>query len=637
MLLSQLRFRWLVLPCMILASGFLAACEEGPDEDLDGLDDRWEAQNTREGVSPGRPDLLVMTVLRPGMTTGDIAATLEGIRRCFADIGVTVSFLAGNPLPAEHATTPYTRLRDTGLRSQWRGKVHGLLLEKNPGAGQTNGPDWSGSGNDWRVACHELGHQLGLKHEPLGSTFSPFYASMMNYDYSYSFEGSPQNVRFGRGRLKGLSLDERDLNETLPFSESELSFLKFSPYDFSMRAVSSTQTQIDFNRNGIFGETGVRADINDGYSVSVKERQYFTQASGGFALTQWGEGLAMVAPVPVRSVNWKTYAGANHNRENPSGLRYQIFLGGRMGAARSLEASGVSGEPTAVQAFGKFVVAYPTLSGFTVRTLRSNGWDALQSERLVTSNTARRLSLSLIRTEEPERLQLLLWDEGSQQVSTRGVEVARDGGIVLGAEQPLFAASGSYFRSAFAVGAVYDTARRTLWVAHTTSSQSEIGKLWLTPFELTSQGWQSGPTEPVGGPRAWEPYTVLKPSLALLDPIPGAAAPELFLYSLRVTSAEVPHQLLDLRKRTLNASSQAVWRHRIMINEWSSSRSAPVAVAFQDDIAFAWRMNEGFKDLENRVEVGLVASGVSDSGLTDFDDATWILTRGLQDSLRAVR
>jgi hypothetical protein len=118
---------------------------------------------------------------------------------------------------------------------------------------------------------------------------------------------------------------------------------------------------------------------------------------------------------------------------------------------------------------------------------------------------------------------------------------------------------------------------------------------------------------------------------------PGNREGDLFIYSLQTPDAAGGIHNLVMNHRIWREGKPAAWATRMMINEWTSSRNGPAAVALGDDIAWAWHLHEGFKDLENRVEVSRVASGTTEAGLTDFDDVTFILTRGLRESLEKVR
>jgi hypothetical protein len=76
-----------------------------------------------------------------------------------------------------------------------------------------------------------------------------------------------------------------------------------------------------------------------------------------------------------------------------------------------------------------------------------------------------------------------------------------------------------------------------------------------------------------------------------------------------------------------------------MLNEWELTLSAPAAVLYKDDIAFPHRVFRGTTKLHhnNVIRSFRQASGIYDAGMTDFDDVTFIATRGLRESLANAR
>jgi hypothetical protein len=94
--------------------------------------------------------------------------------------------------------------------------------------------------------------------------------------------------------------------------------------------------------------------------------------------------------------------------------------------------------------------------------------------------------------------------------------------------------------------------------------------------------------------------------------------------------------VMEAHHRSVNLRGESIWSNRMMVNEWTLTRSAPSAVLFGTEIAWAWRMNEYFEGLENRVELSLTSSGTTDRGLSDFDDVSWIAEHGLRESLWSV-
>ena len=96
------------------------------------------------------------------------------------------------------------------------GIYHWMLVSGLGGGGQSGQLADAGSSGmgSW---IHEFGHQLGLSHTGKWNAWSPTYTSLMNYSYSYGFEGDPKKVHFSSGELAGLVLNESHLPGKVPF------------------------------------------------------------------------------------------------------------------------------------------------------------------------------------------------------------------------------------------------------------------------------------------------------------------------------------------------------------------------------------------------------------------------------------
>lgn len=155
-----------------------------------------------------------------------------------------------------------------------RGMMHWMQVTPWGGGQSSETGDMGGGGNNWAVFSHELGHQLSLSHTGDSAPgWCPLYPSMMNYAYSYSFDGDGAKPHFSSGEFRDAVLDERHLRERLPFPVERLHFLSARPFRFTLKDAGDGTTLIDWNHNGVFDEGEVMADINYGGSTQAGERK----------------------------------------------------------------------------------------------------------------------------------------------------------------------------------------------------------------------------------------------------------------------------------------------------------------------------------------------------------------------------
>lgn len=663
----------LVGVCLCLPASASLAAQTCPravypdDRDNDGLPDWWEAERRSWGLSPARANLVLVPVNRASVPRHLLEPTVAQVVAFYGRVpmrnpdgstGIGVVVRWGNPLPDSEGDVNVER--STAIPAHLLGRSHGVLIGPEPGGGgQTLRGDWAYSSNDWQTVSHELGHQLGLGHEPAGSGVpSPFYASIMNYDYMSQLNGDPGAVRFSRGRLSSLRLDERDLDETLPFPAADLQFLAGPPYRFTLRSVGPASTQVDFNRNGVLGETHVQADINAGTSVflSPRSQRDLGRTTGSFALAQY-RGMLVGIYSTARGVDYDTYAGPGLSPGTPGNLMYQVWDGVSLGPERLLMSAAVAGTPHAVQAFGALFVTVPVINGYTVVAYTADRW---RSHALALAGfTAEPFALGthpvLVRLASPERLVLLEWNEITRRVRWRPVLVRTAGGVVsgiaLGPRSDVTVALDGRFEhlapvsSNSPVGATWNS--RTERIAMLTTGPSRngaggaiehrlklhelvprgdqwvsTGEKWLTSDVSSWTGTRDRPTilydeRPLNGEylvyfrsdylfETGEAHTFL----VRLDP--GAR-------DASVTGPDAPYR----------------WFKGLMGNDWVLTRSAPAAAMYGRNAAFGWRLSEVryASEARNRLVVHLEANGKTESNLTDYDDVTHIACRGMRESL----
>lgn len=301
------------------------------DTDGDGVLDGWEVHGLPRGIELGA----FISTYDHAIALGDDAAArdrqLDPLRQ---DIIVNVSYFAGvdpaqfrqempkaqaayrglnfrNPdgstgawlhfreiepaVPPEDQRMPWWDVGNKYFPESERGLMHWLQVTPHGGGQSSETGDMGGSGNGWAVFAHELGHQMSLSHTGDSAPgWCPLYTSMMNYAYSYSFDGDPAKPHFSNGEFRDVVLDERRLVERLPFPIERLGFLSNHPFRFSLKDAGDGSTLIDWNQNGAFDDGEVVADVNYGGSTHAGERHTHTLIGSAPSVAYVG-GVAMLA------------------------------------------------------------------------------------------------------------------------------------------------------------------------------------------------------------------------------------------------------------------------------------------------------------------------------------------------------
>ena len=211
----------------------------------------------------------------------------------------------------------------------------------------------------------EFGHQLGLNHEGFWSVgASPIYTSLMNYTWSYGFEGDRNKIHYSDGRFARLVMHENDLDETLPYTYEQVKFLGMGPYHFKLKPAGKN-TLIDWNWNGIFGEKHVKATVNYAYSTTAGVRDnvgktktapwIFTHNKRAFVLFGTNDAPVDLKVQPTLSSN------------NPGRLVLRRLIKPTVWDPEwVLRPSGLIGDPVAVSFKGRILCAFPSQEGLTL-------------------------------------------------------------------------------------------------------------------------------------------------------------------------------------------------------------------------------------------------------------------------------
>lgn len=297
-----------------------------PDTDKDGLSDGFEvrpglpAYSVLEDLDPRHADLIVYFRWRdvPRFDGYDVAEWVLRAKDFFATLdadnpdgrlGMNMVPIFGGTVPAiEVDTRTGADLAQAYMPAELRGYAH--WIEVYPGGrGQTPAVPGNnsscGSDGTWRTIIHELGHQLGLGHRGFRTEhdhpLNPLYPSLMSYRYSYSMAGSGEKIDLSHGLFRDVHLKETDISEHLPgFYPHQLGFLTEAPFNYRLRSTEGDRgTFIDWNRDGVFGQSHYRCDINQYGSIHTAVYcgpAEVNVASGGVCAVSNGDSFYLLWP-----------------------------------------------------------------------------------------------------------------------------------------------------------------------------------------------------------------------------------------------------------------------------------------------------------------------------------------------------
>lgn len=637
------------------------------DMDSDGLPDEWERTGhgpidlTKHNVSPGKADFFLVVVLRSGVTRAEINTDLDLAKQFYARMpnrnpdgstGINMIVVDGNVLPESARGADYTSLYEAGLPVEWRGIGHGYLCDGRGGGGQTARTDWSSGGYDWQILSHELGHQFGLSHNAPGSEPSPLYTSLMNYDYSYSFGGDANAIKFSTGDFTSIRLNETNLSEHLNYSLDKLRFLEYPPYEFRLQSRSSSQTDVDWNRNGVFGETNIRADINDGAAVVLTHSPpalHLNYSAGAPSMTVVNSYLFLIYPVVTTNpLSWNT---AKAEAPGGASLKCQRLTSTNKSAEDILVSGGVYSDPSA-SAFGnRLAVGFVTAGGVPVVRLWSTkntglnrasipAFDMDQKvDQVVLAETSRKTWLAnndpVTGLDEKPSLWMFTWAADSKRI--RATKVTDESAETDVLPKPHIEKDASYeimngtnpIKSDAPIAVAYNRITKKMTLVTNDNYGSNANHIKVITLKFSDNKWVFESRRWVGFENST--YTTNAAPAIIIDDSPsGGPTGMITLYVKGNVARDEPSQLYRLREIS-DRSYNDGWRVSMMENVWHSSRSAPCATLYGGNHVFAIRWWN--YELDNRIVLYRDASGIIDEDLLDFDDVTHIVTKGLHESL----
>lgn len=635
----------------------------GQDRDLDGLLDSWETSgfgviNPRiHDINPQRADFFLLPVYRAETNRTEADAQILLVKRFFASLpnrnpdgttGINVIILPGIVLPASASGRVYTELYEIGVPMEWRNFVHGYLLEPGMGGGgQTSSPRWSASGYNWRTVVHELGHQFGLTHEPPGSERGPLFTSLMNYDYSYSFNGDPNMVHFSMGRFSSVRLNESNLNETLNFPISQLRFLSKNPYYFRLDSISPTQTSIDWNRNGIPREMGVKADINAGFSMPLGNEVHLNHTAGSPALAAVNSYLYLIYPkLSSAPSSWVT-AEAVASEPRGFDLFYQRINNNNAGAEMPLLRLMARTSPSAVGVDGKLAISFigvnkkPTVYMWLTDNmgLKNNAQElgalidiSQNADQAILAVTGRpRWSSGASIKQEQEKLWMLAWDRTTKRVRITPIDysISQTTGrprLKTGTASPINLMEGaSVLLSDGPIGAAFNRTTQQLALVTNTTWNGSTNHIKVSFFRWENNTWRFESSRMMGN-QASGFKTNAAPIILIDDTRNGGATGKITIYvkgNVPVNNNSQLYRCSMIEDRNLNDG----WLVSKIRDDWSTTRSSPAVAIYGEEVALAMRWHGG--ELDNKIVYFGAASGIGSRDLIDFNEINHIATVGL--------
>lgn len=602
-----------------------------PDTDGDGLLDGWEVKGVRGldlpmlGCDPRHADLVCLVSRYDGVDPARYAQEFERVTKFYADLptknpdgktGFHFVKIDLDPVKGDDTKSSWQANRAKLRPAQWQGIVH--WMQVTPGGGgqadELGDGGTCGEGALWAVFCHEFGHQLGLNHEgfwPNGSC--PIYSSMMNYNYSYSFEDSRDMIHYSDGSLVGYTLRETDLDETIPLPYDKVKFLSMGPYHYQLKPNGST-TLIDWNWNGVFGEKHIRADINYAYSTNAGTRDTVGKTSvAPWLVIHRGVAYALYGNTDAaRTPGGDSTLGSNRpgklwlrRLKKPFEWDKPILLG-----------EGLIGDPSAISVGDHLVVAMPKADGVTLIELDPNRPDVAPRSRLIDG------SVGVVPTmgEFQGHPMIMFWEPTSGHVGLAWLD-RRFEPVELpdrSTNPPSLCTDTKTGEMIVAMAQNQDAARPNRW-------QIRRYRLECGALRPTGMDWVEGEA---GGARGTGRLTVLFD--ASRDAGPKG---RIYLFGKGMTDAKTPWSCTYVAMSIADRTVRGGWLVKRYYDEWTQSRSAPAAAWFGGDILWAYRWVGGDDPSDDNLQVGYKALGIQSEPFGDHDDLSLIRNFGAQHSL----
>lgn len=603
------------------------------DSDNDGLLDGWEVNGFRGldlkgmGCNPLRVDLICLISRFDTASETRMKSEMERVHKFYAELDVTnpdgSKGFSFHPIylpviPAEDHKNPWWQNRAKYRDEKLKGVVHWMQITPGGGgqADQLGDGGTCGENSLWAVFTHEFGHQLGLSHEGFWPNSScPIYGSMMNYNYSYSFEDDRDKIHYSNGSLANYILTESNLDEIIPLPYEKVKFLEKGPYRFRLKPNGNT-TLIDWNWNGIFGEKGIRADINYAYSTHAGRRDdvgksktspwLFVHKGRAIALFGNNDKPADKATDPTLSPN------------NPGQLILRRLISPYKWENPQILTEGLTGDPIGFSYAGKAFAIFQTAKGVWLHEIENKGETFTLGEgKLLSSDSSLTPSVG----EVNGRPYLLLWNPADGSITYSVME-----------EEGLSKFEKLNTTSKVPPGITYDTVRKEAVLALAQDQGEKTNRWQIRRYKIadtlveTGMEWVEGEQGNCRGTGR----------LVALFEKNRDTGPEgrVYIFGRGLTTKEAPWACTYVAHQIADKTVRGGWLVKRYYDEWTQSRSAPAAAWFNKDIIWAYRWVDGAQGpTDNNLHVGYKASGIQDEPFGDHDDIGFLKNFGIRNSI----
>lgn len=600
-----------------------------PDTDQDGLLDGWEVGKFRDldfkalGCNPRKMDVIIYVARYDDVDEAHFKRELTRAVDTYSKLDVVnhdgskgwgMHLIYLNPISGDDKKNAWWANRDKFLPNKHRGIAH-FMQVSNGGGGQADQlGDGGGCGANalWAVFLHEFGHQIGMDHNGFwGPAFCPIYRSLMNYAYSYSLEDDYNKIAYSKGELAGYTLKETDLDEEIPLPYEKVKFLEKGPYRFRLKPNGKT-TLIDWNWNGIFGEKGIRADINYSYATGGGRRDDVGKTHSAPWLAVHKDQAYVFYGQPNTPGDKKTDPTLSLN--NPGKLLYRRLIEPFRWEEPMQLSDELTGDPVAISHNGYLVVFYPTSRGVLKKTIGVNS-----EPEVVAANSALIPSVGASK----DRLYVFLWNPSDQSVAFRMMVKGKWVGDGQLAE-----------KSTIPVGMTYDTIRNQVVVGMAQDQDEKRTSRWQVRwYGETKAGLEEKRMDWISGEKGQTRGTSRCTLLFERTPNSGPEG-RLRFFGQGLTSAQSPWACAYVAEQIADKTVNGGWLVKRYYDEWTQTRSAPAAAWFKGDILYSYRWVDGAQGpTDNNLHVAYKALGIDDAPMGDHDDLSYFRDFGIRHSI----